>query len=140
MKAMKSYISQVAEVTVAENGEVHVDRVVVAVDCGIAVNPDTIVAQMQSGIIFGITAVLWGEITIKNGRVEQTNFDDYRIMRLHEAPKIEVEIVKSNEEPGGIGEPGTCALAPAVVNAVYAATGVRVRKLPLEPDPCSGKS
>jgi isoquinoline 1-oxidoreductase beta subunit len=133
MKAMKSHISQVAEVTVARNGEVHVDRVVVAVDCGIAVNPDTIAAQMQSGIIFGLTAVLWGEITIKNGRVEQTNFDDYRIMRLHEAPKIEVEIVKSNEEPGGIGEPGTCALAPAVVNAVYAATGVRVRKLPLNP-------
>ena len=133
MTAMKSYISQVAEVTVAPNGEVHVDRVVVAVDCGIAVNPDTIVAQMQSGIIFGLTAVLWGEITIKNGRVEQSNFDDYRIMRLHEAPKIEVEIVKSNEEPGGIGEPGTCALAPAVVNAVYAATGVRVRKLPFKP-------
>ena len=88
---------------------------------------------MQSGIIFGLTAVLWGEITIKNGRVEQSNLDDYRIMRLHEAPKIEVEIVKSNEEPGGIGEPGTCALAPAVVNAVYAATGVRVRKLPLKP-------
>ena len=133
MTAMKSYISQVAEVTVAPNGEVHVDRVVVAIDCGIAVNPDTIVAQMQSGIIFGLTAVLWGEITIKNGRVEQSNLDDYRIMRLHEAPKIEVEIVKSKEEPGGIGEPGTCALAPAVVNAVYAATGVRVRKLPLKP-------
>jgi isoquinoline 1-oxidoreductase subunit beta len=132
MTAMKSYISQVAEVTVAPNGEVHVDRVVVVVDCGIAVNPDTIVAQMQSGVIFGITAVLWGEITIKNGRVEQSNFDDYRILRLHEAPKIEVEIVKSNEEPGGIGEPGTSALAPAVVNAVYAATGVRVRKLPLK--------
>ncbi|MFA5950319.1 MAG: xanthine dehydrogenase family protein molybdopterin-binding subunit [Hyphomicrobium sp.] len=132
MKAMGSYIAQVAEVTVAPNGEVHVDRVVVAVDCGLAVNPDTIVAQMQSGIIFGITAVLWGEITIKNGRVEQSNFDDYRIVRLNEAPKIEVEIVKSNDEPSGIGEPGTCALAPAVVNAVYAATGVRVRKLPLK--------
>lgn len=132
MKAMGSYIAEIAEVTVARNGEVQVDRVVAAVDCGIAVNPDTIVAQMQSGIIFGITAVLWGEITLKNGRVEQSNFDDYRVMRLHEAPRIEVEIVKSAEEPGGIGEPGTCALAPAVVNAVYAATGVRVRKLPLK--------
>lgn len=131
MRAMGSYISQVAEVTVAPSGEVHVDRVVAVVDCGIAVNPDTIVAQMQSGVIFGLTAVLWGEITIKNGRVEQSNFDDYRMMRLHEAPKIEVEVVKSLEEPGGIGEPGTSALAPAVVNAVYAATGVRVRKLPL---------
>ena len=78
----------------------HVDRVVAAVDCGIAVNPDTIEAQMQSGIIFGITAVLWGEITLKNGRVEQSNFDDYRMLRIDEAPKIEVEIVKSSEAPG----------------------------------------
>lgn len=131
MKAMGSFIAEVAEVTVAPNGEVQVDRVVAVVDCGVAVNPDTIVAQMQGGIIFGITAALWGEVTIKNGRAEQSNFDDYRVLRLHESPRIEVEIVKSGEEPGGIGEPGTCALAPAVVNAVYAATGVRVRKLPL---------
>jgi len=132
MMAMGSYIAEVAEVTVGADGEVRVDRVVAVVDCGIAVNPDTIVAQMESGIIFGITAVLWGEITLKNGRVEQSNFHDYRMLRLHEAPRIEVEIVKSGEEPGGIGEPGTCALAPAVVNAVHAATGVRVRRLPLK--------
>ena len=81
-------------------------------------NPDTIVAQMQSGIIFGITAVLWGEITLKNGRVEQSNFDNYRILRLNEAPVIEVEVVKSSADPGGIGEPGTSALAPAVLNAL----------------------
>ncbi|WP_072394135.1 xanthine dehydrogenase family protein molybdopterin-binding subunit [Hyphomicrobium sp. CS1GBMeth3] len=134
MKAMASYIAQVAEVTVAEDGEVHVDRVVCVVDTGIAVNPDIIVAQMQSGIIFGVTAVLWGEITLKNGRVEQSNFDTYRVMRLDEIPKIEVEVVKSSADPGGIGEPGTCALAPAVLNAVYAATGVRLYKQPIKPE------
>jgi isoquinoline 1-oxidoreductase subunit beta len=129
-----SYMSQIAEVTVAKSGEVNVDRVVVVVDTGVAVNPDTIVAQMQSGIIFGITAALWGEITLKNGRVEQSNFDNYRMLRLNEAPVIEVEVVKSSESPGGIGEPGTSALAPAVLNAVFAATGLRLRKLPIKPD------
>ncbi len=129
-----SYMAQVAEVTVAQSGEVHVDRVVVVVDTGVAINPDTIVAQMQSGIIFGITAALWGEITLKNGRVEQSNFDNYRILRLNEAPVIDVEVVKSSADPGGIGEPGTSALAPAVLNAVFAATGVRLRKLPIKPE------
>jgi isoquinoline 1-oxidoreductase beta subunit len=126
-----SFMSQIAEVTVAESGEVHVDRVVCVVDTGVVVNPDTVVAQMQSGIIFGITAALWGEITLKNGRVEQSNFHDYRLLRFNEAPIIEVEVVKSSEKPGGIGEPGTTSLAPAVLNAVYAATGVRLRKLPI---------
>ena len=129
-----SFMAQVAEITVSKSGEVHVDRVVCVVDTGVAVNPDTIVAQMQSGIIFGITAALWGEITLKNGRVEQSNFHDYRMLRLHEAPAIEVEVVKSSEKPGGIGEPGTTTLAPAVLNAIYAATGVRLRKLPIKPD------
>ena len=86
---------------------------------------------MQSGIIFGITAALWGEITLKNGRVEQSNFTDYKMLRINEAPIIEVEVVKSSADPGGIGEPGTTTLAPAVLNAVYAATGVRLRKLPI---------
>ena len=126
-----SFMSQVAEVTVSKSGEVHVDRVVCVVDTGVAVNPDIIVAQMQSGIIFGITAALWGEITLKNGRVEQTNFTDYKMLRINEAPIIEVEVVKSSADPGGIGEPGTTSLAPAVLNAVYAATGVRLRKLPI---------
>ena len=126
-----SFMSQVAEVTVLKSGEVHVDRVVCVVDTGVAVNPDTIVAQMQSGIIFGITAALWGEITLKNGRVEQSNFTDYKMLRINEAPIIEVEVVKSSADPGGIGEPGTTSLAPAVLNAVYAATGVRLRKLPI---------
>ena len=126
-----SFMSQVAEVTVLKSGEVHVDRVVCVVDTGVAVNPDIIVAQMQSGIIFGITAALWGEITLKNGRVEQSNFTDYKMLRINEAPIIEVEVVKSSADPGGIGEPGTTSLAPAVLNAVYAATGVRLRKLPI---------
>ena len=126
-----SFMSQVAEVTVLKSGEVHVDRVVCVVDTGVAVNPDIIVAQMQSGIIFGITAALWGEITLRNGRVEQTNFTDYKMLRINEAPIIEVEVVKSSADPGGIGEPGTTSLAPAVLNAVYAETGVRLRKLPI---------
>jgi isoquinoline 1-oxidoreductase beta subunit len=128
-----SYMAQIAEVTVSKSGEVRVDRVVCVVDTGVAVNPDTIVAQMQSGIIFGITAALWGEITLKNGRVEQSNFDNYRMLRIDEAPAIEVEVVKSSADPGGIGEPGTSGLMPAVLNAVYAATGVRLRKLPIQP-------
>ena len=126
-------MAQVAEVTVSEKGEVHVDRVCAAVDCGVAVNPDTIKAQLQSGIIFGITAALHGEITLKNGRVEQSNFDNYLMLRINEAPKIEVEIIKSSEAPGGIGEPGTTGLTPAVFNAVFAATGVRLRKAPIKP-------
>jgi isoquinoline 1-oxidoreductase subunit beta len=134
MKAMGSYLAQVAEITVADNGEVHVDRVVCVVDTGIAVNPDIIVAQMQSGIIFGLTAVLWGEITLEKGRVQQSNFDNYRIMRIYETPRIDVEVVKSGEDPGGIGEPGTAALAPAVLNAIFDATGVRLRKLPIKSD------
>ena len=101
-------------------------------DCGVAVNPDTIKAQLQSGIIFGITGVLHGEITLKKGRVEQNNFYDYEMLRIDKSPKIEIEIIKSTEAPGGMGEPGTSALTPAVLNAVYAATGVRFRKTPIK--------
>ena len=132
LHAFGSYMAQVAEVSVGDDGEVHVDRVVAVVDCGQVINPNTVEAQLQSGIIFGITAVLWGEITLKNGRVEQTNFDDYKMLRIDQAPKIETEIVKSSEAPGGMGEPGTSTLTPAVLNAVYAATGVRLRKLPIQ--------
>lgn len=132
--AFETYMAHVAEVTVADNGEVHVDRVVVAVDTGVPINPDTIVAQMQSGVVFGITAALFGEITIEKGRVQQSNFDDYRMLRIYETPKIEVEVVKSSEKPGGIGEPGTSAVIPAIFNAVHAATGVRVRKMALKPE------
>jgi isoquinoline 1-oxidoreductase beta subunit len=132
--AFGSYLAQVAEVAVSKEGEVRVQRVVCAVDCGMTVNPDTVKAQMEGGIIFGITAALFGEITIKDGRVEQNNFNDYRMLRIDEAPVVEVYLVKSDEAPGGIGEPGTSAIAPAVTNAIFAATGKRIRKLPVNPD------
>ena len=101
-------------------------------DCGQIVNPDTITAQIEGGIIFGISAALWGEITLKNGRVEQNNFNDYRVLRINETPLIEVHLVKSTEAPGGIGEPGTIGIAPAIANAVFAVTGKRIRKLPIK--------
>jgi isoquinoline 1-oxidoreductase subunit beta len=119
---------------VSKDGEVRVRRVVCAVDCGIVVNPDTVEAQIQGAIIFGITAALYGEITLKDGRVEQGNFDTYQILRINEAPAIEVHIVQSSEPPGGMGEPGTSAIVPAVANAIFAATGKRVRKLPIDAD------
>ena len=131
-QAFGTYMCQVAEVTVGKDGGVHVDRVYVVLDTGVVVNPNTVAAQMQSGVIFGISAVLWGEITLDKGRVQQSNFDNYRVMRIDEAPKIEIEIVKSDADPGGIGEPGTSGLAPAVLNAVHAATGVRLRKTPID--------
>jgi isoquinoline 1-oxidoreductase beta subunit len=106
--------------------------VVCAVDCGQTVNPDTIEAQIESGIIFGISAALWGEITLKGGRVEQHNFNDYRVLRINETPSIEVHIIESHEAPGGIGEPGTVGIAPAITNAIFAATGKRIRKLPIK--------
>ena len=125
-----SYVAQVAEVEV-NGSEVRVRRVVAAVDCGIQVNPDIIVAQMQGGIIFGASAALHGEITLKDGRVEQSNFHDYRILRMNESPVIEVHLVNNAEAPGGMGEPGTSAVMPAIANAVFAATGTRVRRLPI---------
>jgi len=126
-----SFIAQVVQVSVDKGGSVTPVRVWCAVDCGAQVNPDTIVAQMQSGIVFGLSAALFGEITIKDGRVEQTNFGDYRVLRINEAPRIDVALVKSSEAPGGIGEPGTSCVMPALTNAVFAATGTRVRKLPV---------
>jgi isoquinoline 1-oxidoreductase subunit beta len=129
--AFGSYLAQVADVSVGPDGDVRVHRVVCAVDCGHMVNPDTVVAQMEGGIIFGLTAALWGEITVDKGRVQQSNFNDYRVMRINEAPVIEVYMVNSQDDPGGIGEPGTSGAAPALVNAVYAATGKRLRKLPI---------
>ncbi|WP_445487054.1 molybdopterin cofactor-binding domain-containing protein [Rhodopseudomonas sp. RCAM05734] len=128
-----SYIAQVAEVSVGKDGQVRVERVVCAVDCGQMINPDTIKAQMEGGILFGLTAALYGEITLKNGRVEQGNFDTYQAMRINEVPVIEVHLIDSHEEPGGIGEPGTATIAPAVVNAIFNLTGKRLRKLPIDP-------
>ncbi len=134
-----SIIGQVAEVTVSKKGEVRVDRVVAAVDCGHVVNPGIVEAQIQSGVIYGLSAALYGEITIKNGQVEQNNFDSYEVVRLADAPKIEVYLALSGGKKwGGIGEPGTAATAPAVANAVFAATGTRVRSLPLKNVKLSG--
>jgi isoquinoline 1-oxidoreductase beta subunit len=127
-----TYMAQVAEVEVSKDGAVRVRRVVCAVDCGTAVNPDTIRAQIQSAIMFGITAALHGQITLKAGRVEQSNFDTYQILRMNEAPAVEVHIVQSSEPPGGMGEAGTSAIVPAVTNAIFAATGKRLRKLPVD--------
>ncbi|MBN3761559.1 xanthine dehydrogenase family protein molybdopterin-binding subunit [Burkholderia sp. Ac-20365] len=130
MHAFGSFFSMVADVSV-DQGEVKVNRVVCAVDCGMVVNPNTVEAQIQGGIIFAITAALYSEITIDRGRVQQNNFTDYRILRIHESPVIDVHIVKSSEAPGGIGEPGTAAAMPAIANAIYAATGKRLRQLPV---------
>jgi isoquinoline 1-oxidoreductase beta subunit len=126
-----SFIAQVVQVSVSKDGTVEPTHVWCVVDCGVAVNPDTIRAQMESGIVFGLAGVLYGEITIKDGRVEQTNFGDYRVMRINEVPQIDVHLVKSIEAPGGIGEPGTSCVMPALTNAIFAATGKRIRKLPV---------
>ena len=127
-----TYMAHVAEVEVSKEGAVRVRRVVCATDCGTVVNPDTVRAQIQSASIFGITAALHGEITLKDGRVEQTNFDTYQMLRINEAPTIEVYIIQSSEHPGGMGEAGTSAIVPAVTNAIFAATGNCLRKLPVE--------
>jgi isoquinoline 1-oxidoreductase subunit beta len=127
-----SYLAQVAEVEVAKDGSVRVHRVVCAMDCGTVINPDTVQAQIQSGVIFGVTAALYGEITLRNGRVEQANFDTYQMLRINEAPAIEVYVVKSSEPPGGMGEAGTSGIVPAIANAVFAATGKRLRKMPID--------
>jgi len=125
-----SYVAQVAEISI-EEGQVRVHRIVCAVDCGQVINPDTVVAQMESGIIFGLTATLKSAITIADGRVEQGNFDDFPLLRLSETPVIDVHIMPSDESPGGVGEPGLPPIAPAVCNAVLAATGKPVRTLPI---------
>jgi CO/xanthine dehydrogenase Mo-binding subunit len=130
-----SYLAQVADVEVTSSGEVRVHRIVCAVDCGLIVNPDIVKAQIESGVVYGISAALWGEVTLKNGRVEQSNFHNYRVLRMNETPPIEVHLVRNGEAPGGIGEPGTAVTAAALNNAIYAATGKRLRKLPLQPGP-----
>jgi isoquinoline 1-oxidoreductase beta subunit len=127
-----SSIATVVEAEVDDHGEVHLRRITSAVDTGIAVNPDTIVAQLQGGLIFGLTAALYGEITIDKGRVQQSNFHDYRMLRIDQVPKIEVHVIKSGEMPGGIGETGVIGGPPALRNAIYAATGVALRRLPID--------
>ncbi|MBS0281488.1 MAG: xanthine dehydrogenase family protein molybdopterin-binding subunit, partial [Proteobacteria bacterium] len=120
------------EVDVTEMGKINVRRVTSIVDAGRTVNPDTIAAQVQGGLLFGMTAALYGDITLKDGRVQQRNFNDYRMMRINEAPQIDVHVVPSTEDPGGIGEPGCSAGPPSLVNAVFAATGVRIHRLPID--------
>jgi CO/xanthine dehydrogenase Mo-binding subunit len=129
--AFGSYMAQVAEVDVGRDGSVAVRRIVCAVDAGVIVNPDTVHAQIQSAVIFGISGVLYGQATLKSGRIEQSNFHDVRVLRINEAPAIDVHVIASTEAPGGMGEPGTSCLAPAVTNAIFAATGKRIRKLPV---------
>jgi isoquinoline 1-oxidoreductase beta subunit len=126
-----SYVAQVVEASVGENGDVRVHRVVCAVDCGRVVNPDTVKAQMEGGINFGLTAALKTEITLENGRVQQSNFHDYPMLRMFEAPVIEVFIMPSEEKPTGVGEPSVPPVAPALANAIFAATGKRLRRLPI---------
>ena len=137
--AFGSYIATIAEVEVDKDGEVRVHRLVSAVDTGIVVNPDTVIAQLQGGLIFGLTAALYGEITVQKGRVQQSNFHNYRMLRMDEAPAIEVYLIPSTEAPGGIGETGTTAGPPAVRNAIFAATGIPLRRLPIDRDVLAGK-
>jgi len=124
----------VAEASLDDKGRLKVHRVVCAVDCGRIVNPDTVKAQMESGITFGLSAALYGAITLKDGRVEQGNFHDYPVVRMDAMPAVEVHIVNSDQAPGGVGEPGVPPIAPAVANALFAACGARVRSLPMTAD------
>jgi isoquinoline 1-oxidoreductase subunit beta len=130
-ESFESFVAQVAEVSVSEEGKVRVHRVVCAIDCGPVVNPDTIRAQMEGGIVFGLTAALYGEITFKNGRVQQQNFNNYRMLRLGEMPEVEVHIVQTRDKMGGVGETAVPPIAPAVANAIFALTGKRIRRLPI---------
>ena len=126
-----SFVAQVAEVSVSKEGKVRVHRVVCAIDCGPTVNPDTIRAQMESGIVFGLTAALYGEITFENGRVKQRNFHDYPMLRMNEMPVVEAHVVPSTDKMGGVGETAVPPIAPAVANAIFAVTGKRIRRLPI---------
>jgi isoquinoline 1-oxidoreductase beta subunit len=127
-----SYTAAIVEAEVDNDGEIAIRHVTAAVDCGTAVNPDGVVAQIQGGLVFGLTAALYNEITIAKGRVQQSNFNNYRMMRINETPAIEVHLIRNGEAPGGIGEPGTSIAGPALANAVFAATGVRLRSLPID--------
>ncbi len=137
--AFGTYMATVAEVEVGTDGSVRVNRMTAVVDAGRVVNPDTLAAQVQGGLIFGLTAALHGQITVENGRVQQNNFNDYRMMRINETPAIEVHIIKSSEAPGGIGEPGCTAGPPSLINAITAATDIRLRQLPVDRDILAGR-
>ena len=131
MEGYGTYMAQVAEVSLDDSGSVQVHRVTVAVDAGHLVNPDTVEAQIQSGIMFGIGAALKHQITVVDGKVQQHNYDTFQPVRMYEAPKVDIILVQSSEKPGGIGEPATAVVGPAIANAVAALTGKRVRRLPM---------
>ena len=134
MEGYGTYMAQVAEVSVdvgPNAGKIKVHRIYCAADCGQQVNPDTVVAQIESSVIFGLSALMWGEINLVNGRVQQTNFDSYKVARMTDAPRIDTYVIDSTESPGGIGEPATALVAPAVCNAIYSGLGRRLRSLPL---------
>jgi isoquinoline 1-oxidoreductase beta subunit len=128
--SFSSYVAHVIEASI-EKGKLRVHRAVCAIDCGRVVNPDTIVAQLEGAVGFALTAALYGEITLENGRVKQSNFHDYRMLRIHEMPEVEVHIVASNEPSTGVGEPGVPTVAPALCNALFQLTGKRIRSLPI---------
>ncbi len=130
--AWGSYAALAPEVSVAKSGQVALRHLVAAVDCGQQINPDGIEAQLQSGILFGMTAALHGAITIENGRVVQSNFHDYPLLRMFEVPRFEVHLIASEDKPGGVGEIGTTLPSPALLNAIHAATGKRLRQLPVD--------
>jgi isoquinoline 1-oxidoreductase beta subunit len=130
MKGYESYLAEVAEISL-KDGEIEVHRVVAVADVGHMINPDTVHAQIESSIIFGLSAVLGNGITLENGRVQQGNFNDYSVLRMNQIPKIEVTLVPSTEKPGGVGEPATALIGPAVANALFTATGKRVRTMSL---------
>ena len=130
MEGYGTYMAQVADISI-ENGKVKLHRLYCAADCGQQINPDTVVAQIESSILFGYSALMWGEINLQGGKVRQTNFDSYRVARMNEAPRIDAYLIDSTEAPGGIGEPATALVAPAVCNAIFAGTGRRLRSLPL---------
>ncbi len=132
MAAFGSFLAVVAEVVVADDGDVSVKRLIVAADVGVVINPDTVQAQIQGGVVFGMSAILHGQVTLADGRIQQSNFHDYRVARLDETPLIETHLIQSSEPSGGIGEPGTVAVQPAIANAVFAATGVQPRRMPID--------
>ncbi len=127
-----SFAAMISEVSVGDDGSLKTERIICAVDCGQVINPDTVEAQIQSGIIYGLSAALYGRITVENGAVVEGNFDDSPVLRINETPKIEVHIVPSSEAPGGIGEVGTPGVAPSLLNAIFVATGKRLRSLPID--------
>jgi isoquinoline 1-oxidoreductase beta subunit len=130
MEGYGTYVAQVAEVSLV-NGQVKIHKITCAVDCGQMINPSIVEAQMTSGMVFGLSAALWGEVTLNQGQVQQSNFDNYRVLRMNEVPQMDVSMVESQEAPGGVGEPSTAVIAPALANAVFAATQKRVRALPM---------